>query len=117
MTDTPLKPVALIFGATGGIGSALARRLSSSGWRLALAANLLKRSSLSTMQIALEVGYERDTAFSRAFRREFGLPPASWRRRNNTESGEAKDVLLTQPLSNSAHHSQNNESEKADRLE
>ena len=88
-----------------------------SKWRLALAANLLKRSSLSTMQIALEVGYERDTAFSRAFRREFGLPPASWRRRNNMEFSEAKDVLPTQPLSDSTHHSQNDESEKADRLE
>ena len=32
------QPVALIFGASGGIGCALARRLSTSGWRLALSA-------------------------------------------------------------------------------
>ena len=49
-------------------------------WRMALASNLLRRSALSTMHIALEVGYETDTAFSRAFKREFGMPPASWRR-------------------------------------
>jgi AraC-like DNA-binding protein len=31
-------------------------------------------------RIAEEVGYQTDTAFSRAFRREFGAPPAAWRR-------------------------------------
>lgn len=49
-------------------------------WRMALASNLLRHSALSMMHIALEVGYETDAAFSRAFRREFGVPPASWRR-------------------------------------
>jgi AraC-like DNA-binding protein len=49
-------------------------------WRLALAADLLRRSALSAARIAEEVGYETDAAFSRAFRREFGVPPATWRR-------------------------------------
>lgn len=49
-------------------------------WQMALATNYLKRSSLSLARIAEEVGYETDAAFSRAFRREFGLPPAAWRR-------------------------------------
>jgi AraC-like DNA-binding protein len=49
-------------------------------WRLALAADLLRRSALSAARIAEEVGYETDAAFSRAFRREFGMPPATWRR-------------------------------------
>jgi AraC-like DNA-binding protein len=49
-------------------------------WRLALAANLLRSSAASLARIAEEVGYETDTAFSRAFRREFGSPPAAWRR-------------------------------------
>ena len=49
-------------------------------WRMALATNYLRRSSLSLASIAEEVGYETDAAFSRAFRREFGMPPAAWRR-------------------------------------
>ena len=31
-------------------------------------------------RIAFEVGYETEAAFNRAFRREYGVPPASWRR-------------------------------------
>lgn len=50
-------------------------------WRMALAADLLRNSSLGLAAIADEVGYKTDTAFSRAFRREFGMPPASWRKR------------------------------------
>jgi len=49
-------------------------------WRMALAANYLRRSSLSLARIAEAVGYETDAALSRAFRREFGAPPAAWRR-------------------------------------
>lgn len=49
-------------------------------WRMLLAANLLCRSSAPLTRIADEVGYRTDTAFCRAFRREFGMPPASWRR-------------------------------------
>jgi len=49
-------------------------------WRMLLAANLLRRSNASLARIAEDVGYQTDTAFSRAFRREYGAPPASWRR-------------------------------------
>jgi len=49
-------------------------------WRLLLAANLLRRSNASLSRIAEDVGYQTDTAFSRAFRREYGAPPAAWRR-------------------------------------
>jgi AraC-like DNA-binding protein len=49
-------------------------------WRMLLAANLLRSSNSSLMRIAEEVGYQTDTAFSRAFRREYGAPPAAWRR-------------------------------------
>ncbi len=51
-------------------------------WRMLLASNLLARSNAPLARIAEEVGYQTDTAFSRAFRREYGLPPAAWRRRH-----------------------------------
>jgi AraC-like DNA-binding protein len=50
-------------------------------WRMLLATNLLVRSNAPLARIAEEVGYQTDTAFSRAFRREYGMPPAAWRRR------------------------------------
>ena len=49
-------------------------------WRMMLAANLLSGSNVSLIQIAEQVGYQLDTAFSRAFAREYGMPPATWRR-------------------------------------
>lgn len=49
-------------------------------WRMLLAANLLSGSNAPLIHIAEEVGYQTDTAFSRAFCREYGIPPATWRR-------------------------------------
>jgi AraC-like DNA-binding protein len=49
-------------------------------WRMLLAANLLAGSNAPLARIAQDVGYQTDTAFSRAFRREYGAPPAAWRR-------------------------------------
>lgn len=49
-------------------------------WRMLLAANLLSGSNASLIRIAEDVGYQTDTAFSRAFSREYGVPPAKWRR-------------------------------------
>jgi NAD(P)-dependent dehydrogenase (short-subunit alcohol dehydrogenase family) len=43
MSESHTNPSALIFGATGGIGSALARRLSGENWRLALSARGAER--------------------------------------------------------------------------
>jgi len=53
-------------------------------WRMLLASNLLCRGNASLASIAEAVGYQTDTAFSRAFRREFGAPPAAWRRGRGT---------------------------------
>ena len=55
-------------------------------WRMLLAANLLTRSNAPLARIAEDVGYQTDTAFSRAFRREYGAPPAAWRRRQGVGS-------------------------------
>jgi AraC-like DNA-binding protein len=53
-------------------------------WRMLLAANLLAGSNAPLARIAQDVGYQTDTAFSRAFRREYGEPPAAWRRSRAT---------------------------------
>lgn len=49
-------------------------------WRMQLAARLLTKSDAPLAGIAEDVGYQTDTAFGRAFRREYGAPPAQWRR-------------------------------------
>jgi AraC-like DNA-binding protein len=49
-------------------------------WRLQLAARLLETSDRSVLQVALEVGYESEAAFSRAFKRELAISPARYRR-------------------------------------
>jgi AraC-like DNA-binding protein len=49
-------------------------------WRILLAARRLRESGAPIIDIAADVGYESEAAFSRAFKREFGAPPAAWRR-------------------------------------
>jgi AraC-like DNA-binding protein/mannose-6-phosphate isomerase-like protein (cupin superfamily) len=50
-------------------------------WRLQLAARLLQTTQKTILQVAVDVGYESEAAFNRAFRREFDLPPAQYRRK------------------------------------
>ena len=50
-------------------------------WRTSLAAAQLHESRTPIVQVAAAVGYESEAAFNRAFKREFGLPPAAWRKR------------------------------------
>jgi AraC-like DNA-binding protein len=66
------------------IGSAPMEYLTQ--WRMLLAANLLASSNAPLARIAEDVGYQTDTAFIRAFRREYGVPPAAWRRRQSTRA-------------------------------
>lgn len=49
-------------------------------WRLQLAARLLRGTSRSVAAIAAQVGYESEASFNRAFGREFGKPPARYRK-------------------------------------
>ncbi|MFL5629696.1 MAG: AraC family transcriptional regulator [Gemmatimonadaceae bacterium] len=49
-------------------------------WRLQLAAEHLTRGSAKVAAIGAQVGYESEAAFSRAFKRETGVSPATWRR-------------------------------------
>jgi AraC family transcriptional regulator, alkane utilization regulator len=56
-------------------------------WRLALAASRLRNGGRGLARIAEEVGYESEAAFSRAFKREYGMPPAMWRRQAQRAGG------------------------------
>lgn len=49
-------------------------------WRLRLAAEKLVSSNANVVEIAAEVGYASEAAFNRVFKREFGCPPAQFRR-------------------------------------
>jgi AraC-like DNA-binding protein len=49
-------------------------------WRLRLGGRALTTTSRSVAQIAVETGYESEAAFNRAFKREYGLPPARYRK-------------------------------------
>jgi AraC-like DNA-binding protein len=48
-------------------------------WRLQTAAQLLRETDQGIASIAAQVGYESEPAFSRAFKRHSGEPPATWR--------------------------------------
>ena len=49
-------------------------------WRIQLGAQLLETTADTVLQVALKVGYESEAAFNRAFKREFDVPPARYRR-------------------------------------
>jgi AraC-like DNA-binding protein len=85
MTDWTVEGLALHVGASR---SVLAERFKETlgqppmqylaAWRLQLAMNML-RDGRPIAEIAVEIGYESEAAFSRAFKRHLGLPPGAWR--------------------------------------
>ena len=50
-------------------------------WRMQVAAGLLRDSTAKLIEIAQDVGYESEAAFSRAFKRAVGMSPGAWRTR------------------------------------
>jgi AraC-like DNA-binding protein len=81
-TDALAKEVALSRSAfvqrfTSVVGTPPIQYLTK--WRLQTAQLNLRESKKSIAQVAHLVGYESEEAFSRAFKREFGVPPARWR--------------------------------------
>ena len=53
-------------------------------WRMQSAARLLLETRAPIASVALDVGYDSEAAFSRAFKRLVGRPPAAWRRERTT---------------------------------
>ncbi|MFO1153132.1 MAG: AraC family transcriptional regulator [Rhodospirillales bacterium] len=60
------------------IGTAPMHYLAS--WRMQMARQRLRSTPASLAQVAEAVGYESEAAFSRAFKKAFGVAPATWRR-------------------------------------
>jgi AraC family transcriptional regulator, activator of mtrCDE len=52
--------------------------------RMTLAANELKKPSVSTAAVADIVGYQSEAAFQRAFKQRMGMTPAHWRRQTQS---------------------------------
>jgi AraC-like DNA-binding protein len=53
-------------------------------WRMWLAADLLRRGNLAIADVATRIGYDSEMAFSKAFKRHFGVPPGVYRRQAHT---------------------------------
>src|SRR5260221_3414224 len=68
--------------------------------RMTLAANELKKSSLSTGAVAETVGYQSEAAFQRAFKGHVGVTPAQWRKQQESSS---QDVFSKLAVSGSAN--------------
>lgn len=56
-------------------------------WRMQCGARLLRESHANVAAVALEVGYDSEAAFARAFKRATGSPPAAWRRAQQQSAG------------------------------
>jgi AraC-like DNA-binding protein len=63
-------------------------------WRMQLARQRLRDSRDTIAQIAFDVGYVSEAAFTRAFRRECGHPPARWRRDGRREPRAVAPAVL-----------------------
>jgi AraC-like DNA-binding protein len=61
-------------------------------WRLHLAARSLENTPKGVADIAAEVGYESEAAFSRAFKREFGRPPSHYRGDHKASRSSTQDA-------------------------
>ena len=49
-------------------------------WRMHVAADMLRHDRNNASSVAYSVGFNSEAAFNRAFKREYGLPPAAWKR-------------------------------------
>lgn len=57
-------------------------------WRMQVAARLLADGQAKVFAVGRQVGYDSEAAFSRAFKKAAGTPPAAWRKRYATPSAQ-----------------------------
>lgn len=62
-------------------------------WRMQVAAALLRNTNATVVSVALEVGYDSEAAFARAFKRLVGSPPAAWRRQKAHRAQVVRPVV------------------------
>ncbi|HXD44375.1 MAG TPA: AraC family transcriptional regulator [Pseudolabrys sp.] len=56
-------------------------------WRMQVAAATLRGTNAALAQVAQDVGYDSEAAFSRAFKKAFGVAPGTWRREGDRRGG------------------------------
>jgi AraC-like DNA-binding protein len=66
-------------------------------WRLQVAAQELLNGNKSLTAVAEQVGYDSEAAFNRAFKREFGMPPAGWRKKRSKADVASAPAKAMQP--------------------
>jgi pimeloyl-ACP methyl ester carboxylesterase/AraC-like DNA-binding protein len=59
-------------------------------WRMRTAANMLRDGKENSANIAYAVGFNSEAAFNRAFKREFGEPPVTWKRNAEVQDRAAR---------------------------
>jgi len=59
-------------------------------WRMRVAANMLRDGRQNASNVAYAVGFNSEAAFNRAFKREYGEPPAKWRKRAEEKAQMAR---------------------------
>ncbi|MBA3910073.1 MAG: AraC family transcriptional regulator [Rhodobacter sp.] len=64
-------------------------------WRLFMAAQELASAPSPIITIATEAGYGTEAAFTRAFRRCYGTPPAEWRRARARQSATVQEAMAS----------------------
>lgn len=76
--EVGLSRSALVEHFTGFVGLPPMQYLAK--WRMQIASGMLSSGQSNIAKIAVDVGYESEAAFSRAFKKLVGMPPAAWRK-------------------------------------
>ena len=66
-------------------------------WRMRVAANMLRDGKENTANIAYAVGFNSEAAFNRAFKREYGDPPVTWKKRVEEEERAGREMSEALP--------------------